>query len=278
MKFKIDYNWFDRGLLFVIILELLALLIVKLMYMPFNKADFHNIIMPIISAAGFIAVIVSIWYVKKGNDERLSQEYHNFYVHKINEKKREAENLKIADGVTTLKVNKTVNILNSYNTIYLLCSNLVGNKEYKDDLKKVDTEKGIRIERTTEDIRFLKVIEKKAYFKIMWDIENTIELVKSYTTSCYQIIAEVRSNKKLKCHHSELAIRRVLRELLGEYLSFSCAIKDGRLTWLNNKTFLQYPLVYGVFDEGFLETYIDISLNKYLNKLYDTEEKLSLLY
>ncbi len=208
MKLKSGHNWLGKGLLIVIILGLLALLIVKLMYMPFNKADFHNIIMPIISVLGFIAVIISIWYVKKGNDERLSQEYYNFYVEKIEKYKQRMNDEKIRFLTASIKTEKTDTIYNFLLFLFILQNQIRLDFDYEEDLQKIKDGKKLNT----------NYFQKRSYFKPLFDMQGLVLIVGGFAHSNYRLLSEINLHRRLTDDHIELLSRQILSELLKDYL------------------------------------------------------------
>lgn len=209
MKFKININWFDRALIVIIILELLVLILVKL-YSPLNKVDFYYTSMPIISALGFMAVIVSIWYVKKGNDERLSQEYYNFYVEKIEKQKQKMNDVKLNSLIPTIPTHKTDSIFDFQTPLLSLSFIIKLDSDYEDDLKKI---------KNGEELD-LKYFKKRNYFNALEDMINLVQRVGSFSKSNDLLLNEINVLRKLTDDHIELLSRQILSELLKEYLFF----------------------------------------------------------
>ena len=259
MKLISDHNWLDRGLLFVIILELLALLVVKL-FSPFNKVDFYYTSMPIISALGFIAVIVSILYVKKANDERLSQEYYNFYVEKIEKYKQRMNDVKLSSLIPTMNTKKTDSIFDFQGQLLALSFIITFDLDYKDDLKKI---------KNGEEFD-LKHFRKRNYFNALEDIINLVRIVDSFAKSNNILLNEINVHRKLTDDHIELLSRQILSELLKGYLFF-CSGYDTKFTQHEVINLFKNDANQKVITHFFYISYDLIRRDDKLKKILDSE-------
>jgi len=223
MEFFKKYS--TQILLLFIVLELLGILVIRLMYLPFDKADFHNTIMPIISAAGFMAIIVSIWYVKKGNDEKLSYEYYNYYSDVIDELRIKGETTLLKNFAKDYNIHTRNHCLN-FEDLYveIINNNIKNSPQYKRDCAFI--KKGGNLK--TFDL------EQKSYYSSFVLIANLNFNINFFYDECYNTLQELRSKRKIFKHHEEMLIKSIINHLLSSYIIFCSKVRKGEISKLDD--------------------------------------------
>jgi len=250
-----------RSLTFITIALLIFIIIdifIRIRYctnviLQFNSSEFNNILTPIISFFGFIAVIITIWIALGQKKSKESEYYFKDYQTKINIIEREKE----STGTWT-----NHDFLDFIKPIQSDVDSILTNSEYLSDLNSFrnglnTTSDNKSYDRTLSVIRLFKIEARILYKSILY------------------LIKEIEQHRFLTNTHKDLLLNIIVDRLISSYLSNCHLIKEKVINWEDDF----YIGFYGnisdnynlkMFNKGFFELY-DYVINSRLVKYYHKE-------